>query len=270
MPRLDIGPPVQTLLRRLAALLVAALVLSSFPAPHPAAASWPDSTPDLEGRWAHKLVETSVSDMPLVPKTTSRTVSYLLVDLRQEGDDLQLVTDTCEVEIDNQTRLVETILPPAFVRAIPDYVRNGRIVREDGETSVEIDRQLLVLGARLRVPHSEWLPTEPDDPRVFDQDDDGHPGMTVVMDGILSGKVYLVQRGWDAMKGSVHSEDRISGPVRWDVDHSVLGATSIFLRKMPDMKTIDGEPESYFELTRIPDDADCRDILKNKSNWFQR
>ena len=227
-----------------------------------------DKVPALEGRWAKKVVMTSVSDPPIVGEVTARTITYLKVDLRQEGRTLRLANQTCDIDIDSDSRAIRTVIPTAFVEAMPDGRRRGVVVASEEGPQMHINRQRSVLGARLRQPVFERLPTSSDDPRLVDTDGDGHPGVTVRIEGLVDGELYLVQRAWDAYTGQLQSPTSITGTVSWETEQSVVGSTSMFLRSQPPTRPHADDRRNRFEMVRIPERASCRWILDNRRQLF--
>jgi hypothetical protein len=119
-----------------------------------------------------------------------------------------------------------------------------------------------VKGVRLENPESDPLPTSADDPRVFDQDGDGNPGVTVHVEvmGLIGGDIYVVQRDRTRLSGVVTSDVAIDGLVEWTSEQSVLGASNAFLlggtavRPDPDLS------HSYFRARRVEGHVTCADL----------
>lgn len=237
-------------------------------APNAVDASGPGDAPDLSGSWAKKVVMTSVSDPPVVGEVTSKTITYLRYDIAQDDRNLQVDPETCDVSIRSDGSTVDTVLPEAFVDALPDRRRSGRLL-ETGETPVlAFDRHYTVLGAQLREPTEERLPDSPDDSRVIDADGDGHPGVTVRVEGMVEGSIYVVQRAWDQYRASVRDTQRIVGEVDWKVDQNVLDANSAFLQSQPPTEARPDHPDSHFEMVRIGSDVECSEILERRDDLF--
>ncbi len=70
----------------------------------------------------------------------------------------------------------------------------------------------------------EPLPTTASDERVFDQDEDGHPGVTLVLGTDLC-EIYIVQRTRTRLSGEVVDGIRVEGTFSADLDKVVLEAT---------------------------------------------
>jgi hypothetical protein len=68
------------------------------------------------------------------------------------------------------------------------------------------------------------LPTSADDERVYDQDEDGHPGVTLVLGSDLC-EIYIVQRTRTRLSGEVVDGVRVEGTFWSDLDKVVLSAT---------------------------------------------
>ena len=260
------GPHRPALTSLLCALSVAILMVSSRPAAGSDLDRRTHPLPDVEGWWAQKMVLTAVSDPPFVGEVINETINYVLIRIAQEGRQLTLHSRVCDVDIDSNFTRVRTIIPSAFAEALPDSERSAELVRDDGRWRVEVDRLLSVVGAQLREPTSERLPTSADDPRVVDADEDGHPGLTVKIRGMVDGKIYVVQRGWDAYAGAVQNGDRIQGDVRWSTEQTVVGSNNIFLRSQPPTEPHENPERSFFEMVRLDDAPSCEDVTSGLFN----
>ena len=227
--------------------------------------------PDLNGIWAQKIVNTSLSKIPIVGRVTTVTTSYLRVEIDQDGEELRLDSEVCHLEIDSSQDSVRTIVPPRFVRAMEEQSRRARLVEtSDGDAKFVAPSKTTTLGVRLRSPSYENLPSEPDDPRIVDQDGDGDPGVTLQLRGLVSADLYVAQRGSDALRGEVRGNSIIDGLVSWSSDQKVLGSTSIFVKSQPESRPHPDEDRSYFRTTRIDASASCSDIVSNRDRLFDR
>lgn len=236
--------------------------------PRSAHTASPPDPPDLQGTWAQKIVMTSLSDPPVIGEVTSRTITYALYEVTQERRDLEVRTETCDVKLRNESSMMSTLLPDRFVRALPDEERSARIADTDDGPVLEFERSYTVLGARLREPRSETLPSSPDDPRVIDDDGDNHPGVTIQVEGIVDGALRVVQRAWDRYRAPVESTSRVAGTVEWRVDQHVVDATSVFLQGQPPTRPHPDESKSHFEMVRVSSDFDCSEVLDRRNDLF--
>jgi len=224
---------------------------------------------DVAGTWADKSLQTSVTDLPVVGRIEARTVTHRRVEIDQNGASLEIRSELCGTTIESATDAVETIVPEAFVETATPQRRDGRLVRSDrGALRLRIPRNCGVRGAELSDPHDGELPTSPDDRRVVDGDRDGHPGVSFRVEGAISGRLSVVQRGCDAYDGRVRSPDRIRGTVEWSTDQHVLEATSIWLRRKTSPQPHPDPDRSWFEMRRIPADTSCEEILERSDEIF--
>lgn len=232
------------------------------------------SPPDLSGRWAQKMVVTGVSDAPVIGSVTSKTRSLLIVDIDHESDTrLSLHTRVCDIEMTNDTSMVDLVAPRAFVDAVPDERRPGRLeVDDSGAPRLVVPKHVAVVGAKFRDPEAEKLPDDRSHPAVRDTDGDGKPGVTIRVEGVVSGAIYVVQRSWDAWRGTVDepSHRRVEGTVRWDIEQSVLGSTSMFLNSQPSTRPHPDRSKNWFELVRVDSDTTCDGVLERRDDLFSR
>lgn len=230
-----------------------------------------DDVPQLAGSWV-KLVSTSVLTETLVgDEEESKNVSVQRVDIEQEGQQLTFDTEVCSLEIIEEAQLAETTIPDAFVESLDPPRRHGQVV--DGQ--LEIFEEVQVRGVQFddgEDPRQQPLPTEPDDPRVFDQDGDGNPGVTIEVDAtITSGEVYVVQRVVDRFEAPDVDEHEIAGIVDWQEEQEILDASDEeLLLAEPQTRPNPDEEASYFRMQKLDDDApaDCQTLADQRDERF--
>ena len=143
----------------------------------------------------------------------------------------------------------------AFRNALSQPVLDAELVYKDKTTLFRQSPLFLVMGASLRRPRGDPLPSHQLDPRVTDADGDGKPGVTVRVHGLIDGEIYLVQRTWSALRGrSVHAE-RFEGNLVHGKEEVVLGATHQILSVFP--TTRPNPDKSFFVMEKTTDDAGC-------------
>ncbi|MFW5968320.1 MAG: hypothetical protein ACOCV2_12415, partial [Persicimonas sp.] len=225
------------------------------------------SPPELEGTWAHKLVTSSINDAPIIGEVVSQTITYQKLDVEQQGDQLQMTEQTCDVDIKSNQGAVRTTVPDRFVSHINPVERTAELRRHDGDWYLFAPRAVKTFGIRLDDPYAD-LPTDPNDPRVFDQDEDGKPGMTAEVDGVLSGELHLVQRSWDQWWGEVVDPDHVGGLIDWNTDQVVVSRSGSIFGEISPAEPHPNERQSYFRMARVDDDTDCAEIAQQKDALF--
>jgi hypothetical protein len=220
----------------------------------------------LGGVWAMRLEVVSLVEIPFVGQSRDARIAYgrTVFGVRPNGGARFARTETCAVVVESSQMAVETVIPEAFARGLGAPERPFTYDTTSGRFTAE--RFVEVRGARLDDLEGDALPTAPDDPRVFDQDDDGQPGMTVRISGLIDGEVYVVQRGIDALEGErtagTNTEPtRLEGRVVWSSEQAVLGAdTEVLAMSLPTSAVEDPAAHSVV-FTRLGDTADCTAAL---------
>lgn len=228
----------------------------------------PDAGPtrdDFTGTWAHRYDQVGVAELPALGPEPTTTVALSRVEITagEAPDALVLRSQICAVTIERERDIVQTIIPPAFIAALPETVRPA---------SVEGDRMVApwfteLRGVVLDDPERDALPTMPDDPRVRDLDGDGQPGLTVRSAGIVDGEIYLVQRTRSRLDGRL-AGDTLDGSIDWTVEDAVLGADNpILAMAVP----LEPDPDaSSIRTTRIDGALDCDAIVADQAAIFAR
>ena len=85
-------------------------------------------------------------------------------------------------------------------------------------------------------PFEDKIPEGPDDPQVWDQDDDGHPGVTVHVFS-PEGDRYMVRRAIWSFDAGAMSEDEswLYGAMTFTIDEGAVGASSAILETVSEI-----------------------------------
>lgn len=233
--------------------------------PQPARA---EALPNLSGRWAQVQVTTSVVEVPFKGPSEAKVVSLALLDMEQEEEELQIVETVCGIESDGPTRVIRTEYPPRFAQALSGRARRARLRWQGGRLRYIEPRSYRSSGVRLEDPEQDALPDGPSDPRVLDEDGDGHPGLTVRVAGWVNGEVYLVQRGWSELEGVVRGSGQIEGQVAWNSEQRVLEASSAMLESTPASRPHPASNKHFFRMARVPSKATCAELLTKATGLF--
>lgn len=227
-----------------------------------------DTPPDLNGTWAQKQVHASLSKVPVVGDIRSTTTSVLLMRVTQDGRKLEMNVEACDVRIKSDVKQIKTLIPTAMVEALGVMKLTATLVPGNRYWRFEQDESVSVLGAKLKNPASDELPTWSRDYRVEDSDNDGNPGVTVRIDGIIDGAIYLVQRSITQLRGLVVAADHVRGKVDWDTEQTILGATTRLLENQPGTRPDPDSARSYFTMKRVGKTTTCNDLRKTSAKLF--
>jgi hypothetical protein len=107
----------------------------------------------------------------------------------------------------------------------------------------------------------------------YDQDKDGHPGMTTLMTGIITAEIYNTQRWSQMMSINVVDQDHLRGLITHSSEQTVIDASnSSALQTLTYVMHPDLD-RSYFRALRVSDDASCDDVAKliqEKGGYLER
>jgi hypothetical protein len=235
--------------KRLAAFAAVAGALVSFVSPASSVAE-----ESLSGVYLFVQTTTSITKMPVLADVVATTRAVSIQRLTFDGEWLRGSGTLCDVQMRSSSRLVKTILPPAFRRALPPVVTNARLKKTGGTMTFHQPPQTLVIGAELEAKHTDPLPKTPHDSRVRDHDEDGKPGVTVLVSGIISGEIYLVQRSTSHLTGHA-TPDGFQGTIYFSNDQSILDATKGPLKRNPNATPDPNRSE--FVLRKVNPNVTC-------------
>lgn len=227
------------------------------------------SPPDLQGRWARLEVTTALSRVPMLGDVTSETRAISIVDVTEREGTLVVDERICDLENDSLGGAVQARFPKAFLKAVSGNRNTARIERTTEGLRYFEARPTRVKGANLADPEADPLPKRSDDPRVHDMDGDGQPGLTVKVQGLVDGEIYVVQRDASRLQGKVRPNGRqIQGIVRWRAEQEVVGASRSMLESNPDNRPHPEAQRSFFRMLRVPDSAGCEDVRRRRRALF--
>jgi hypothetical protein len=227
----------------------------------------------IAGTWAREVTQTALTTLPVVGETTTRTTALhrlvVTAEVRDGSAALAVATTVCDLHIDNGTELVKTVVPDALVASLPVTEAPGTLTETPDGLAFAQPSAVELRGVRLADPAADPLPTSGDDPAVWDQDGDGHPGVTMRIAGLVDGEVYVVQRRTAAFTGAFvgAGADRIEGLVDWTDEQVILGADNPLLES--GRRTRPAPPEeSTFVMRRVEEGVTCESLRAQQAELF--
>lgn len=219
----------------------------------------------LEGRWAHYDVVADEDD-----DLKTLIISYGFNDFTLDDG---VVIDQASFCFSEQRtdQPITTALSDAATQAI-----------QPPPTEVDIDMVVGVLrltrpasptpvGIRLDDPFTESLPTDPNDPRIVDDDGDGRPGITVsiTVTDDLRGELYIARREIFAYEAFLTTPDRLDGVVTDDSEQLVIGASDpIFATSPANWRQHPDPTKSPVLLVRVDGEWDCERLRTARDTLF--
>jgi hypothetical protein len=226
---------------------------------------------DVSGSWAQLQVVSTLADAPVIGQIQTTSSAILRWQITQ-GDDGALLIEqaACDLDLTTESDFTQMLIPDAFIDAIETYQKPGTLDTRVSPPRLDVPGHPEVHGAVLEDPMTDPMPTTADDPRVFDADGDGQPGLTVYVTGIIDGGLYVVQRNMATIEGATVSATRMEGLMGWSQEQVVLGSDNSILAENPMVTSVDPTPENtHFVAVRIPADWACDEILAHRDTLFE-
>jgi hypothetical protein len=180
----------------------------------------------LEGRYAHYDVVAYEGD-----GMKTLIISYGFTDLDEVDGKLVATDSFCfsEHRSDQPIQVQMTDAATQAIRPVPIVVK---VKVKDGRARLSRPETPTGIGVRLENPAKDPLPTDPNDPRIADDDGDGKPGVTarVVVSPELQGDIYLARREIFAYDVTEQRDGSLTGAVDDHSEQLVVGASNpVFL-----------------------------------------
>ena len=224
----------------------------------------PPGAEDLVGRYAH-------FDVVAYQDATMKTlvISTGFSDLELRDGKLWNVQRFCHADMGSDQNLQITI-SDAATRAIVPVDTPVKVTEVDGKLHVSRPATPTAIGIKITDPSTEALPTDPKDPRIFDADGDGHPGVTskVKVSDALQGEIYLARREIFAYDLTQQSPDRLVGSITDRSEQLILGASNPLFLASAQWKQIDDPKRNPVIWQRVDADWDCDRLAAERDRIF--
>ena len=224
------------------------------------------------GVFALKTVNTTLVHVPVLGDYAGGGTNFRLV-VRSWDDEAGVYRQRSRLcgGFNFEVASVTTAVADQSYRAVPESIEE--LVDVDHEAGTYgSSGHLQLWGLRnLAEPRTAPLPTTPEEAmtppfsdRIYDMDEDTHPGVTVVVSGAFEGEMYIIQRKTVELEGVILGPDRALGLARNTNEVLQIGNNNPLLSQQND-GAAEPHPDplrSYFEEARLPDNADCDDVMR--------
>ncbi len=229
-----------------------------------------ESWPAVAGLWGRKVTMAALSQVPVVGTVFVETIALQRMEIKESGGAWEIGLEICALRMESTSTLVQTLFPDAFIESLEKTTQPASFERRDDVAVLVAPRFIELRGVRLTDPENEPMPTDADDPRVFDQDGDGKPGMTVRITGLIDGEVYVIQRAssWWEVVVAEDAPARLDGLVDWDVEQVVLGADNSLLTLGGDSDKDPDASKSRHLLRRLEAGTSCEQMILDEAEIF--
>jgi hypothetical protein len=224
---------------------------------------WPDESAGLySGVYAiHGVVTATVLTIKL-----SLEVLYRLRILQETSgtNNIMQSLTLCALKLPSVPGIATIAIPPRLAALIPEksiVVSVGNFLTSvNGVERYDPPSSLLVLGARLKNPATDPLPSMMDAGTEWDEDMDGHPGVTVDSTTVTCSspqKLYVAIRTSGQFSGTFSGFDTIQGTLTFSESESVLGYSDPCLSIAAGIK-VALEPSTSFVAQRLATEEELR------------
>jgi hypothetical protein len=231
---------------------------------------------DLSGAWVLETIGAqTVAVAAYANPFHIKSIGVVLVQVTQTGGEVALDGHYCDrIQHDDPANPAKVVVPEAWRLTAFPIQRSGTFADPgSGQLELTLPTAVEVAGANLADPVHDALPTDPNDPRVVDSDDDGFPGITVNLTGnYVAGSLRSVQRQTTALHGVAVAADRIEGAMTYGSDQSVIASDPTGLKNLYLTSKSTTDPAvcaSTFVMVKVPDaDAgavDCDWVREHES-----
>lgn len=249
-----------------------------YPTPKPTPPKPPDAPDDLGvqacnalgGNWAVRLVQPSTI-APLGEDWDLELYDLFLARLSNDGTAMELNFCDQDVTIYANGQL-QTLGQPKTPQALKDALYATPLRVSVAGDSIDAPELAWLWGVEnLADPLNDPLPTKQDyttNPHDFDQDNDGHPGVTV---DVVSpqGQRYMVRRAKLTFGPStLHVGNKwVTGKLTSKVEEIALGASSSLLETAAPLAL--KENETTYQFMCVGASYSCKSHIKDHRYWFK-
>ena len=224
--------------------------------------------PDISGTWAKLMIFFGKAKPPLVSPPVAWAVNILKTEIEQNGAEITSHNSMCRLKVGNDNALLEAVMPDSYADSLPIVTKTATLkLKNNGTVSFHQDKVWDVRSCILDNPEDD-LPTDIDDPRVGDWDNNGINGIRMGSSGVVNGWAEIVQKVSTILDGSIQENGEIHGLVVWAEQQKVLWTDNIAMSQGAPTY-MDGDPaESYFIYRRIDPNWDCLTIREKSAEIF--
>jgi len=221
----------------------------------------------MAGRYANYNVVAYAGETPNGPLSTF-VISYGFTDLIIENGELIEYDTFCSAS-HKANQNMTTFFPDAATQAILPPSAVVDVYEEDGEWKLyrPATPSLLGIDGDPNVP----LSTDPNDPLINDDDNDGKPGVTVFVTlfGLIRGEIYIARREIFHNFVTIYSDGTLQGHVVDDSEQLVIDAFPSILNVPNNPAQFDDPGLNPIILVPLPEHiTTCEELMAFRDELF--
>lgn len=222
-------------------------------------------TGEVQGRWAMLETQTALVTTQLLGTQVQTSQSYYLAELA----DGRMTVTLCDWLTEDASKLTTTRMGDKVLGNLEPFVRDYTVTPAGDGFDFTVSKGITLRGVTLTDVETEAMPTEGTDTRVFDQDEDDKPGITLIVQGTVNGALYVAHRHAAALDGELASDTRISGLTDWTTEQVIFGSDpALISAQKPEAITHPDASLSKFEMVKVGASDDCAAIKAQRTTLF--
>lgn len=222
----------------------------------------------MVGVYATQLRMAMIMDVPILGELENISHALLLTEVRANGmGGLEMVENGCGAR-SAAGDTIQVEIPAAIPQSIEAPVTTLIVWEENNVVNWSRPQLVAPVGVRLEDPVNDPLPTDPNDPRIWDQDTDGAPGVTVKVMGFAAGDLYIIQKQVSSLRGVLNEDGNLEGNVVDDSEQVTIGSTNPLLNQQIPSRPNPDRSLSTVRSVKMNDPVDCDWLLANQADLF--
>lgn len=213
----------------------------------------------FEGVFAMQVTTTTEQELPIIGISRSQSIARKLLRVREESGQFFAEETFCQISMSSDGPAVPSV-PHTLVKVIPPLNTTLLLNKEGDQWSWERPRSGIALGVQLENLLTDQLPTSEQDDRVWDQDMDGQPGVTLNVTGLIEGDIYTIIRYVDTLSGT-HEEDHWVGNTLDETEQKIVGASQEVLKLNTSPMVVDDPSLNTVFVYPLDEEASCDSVI---------
>jgi len=225
---------------------------------------------DITGTWAILETETAlVTNVPGIGTMNQASLNYFLATVTEDGGALSMEAALCDWETSDDANLTTTNMSQALLNSLAPVSRSVAIEAGAEEARFKGAEGISLRGVTMTDPDADAFPADGTDARIYDQEVDAHPGITLFISGLFQGELYVAHRNRTAFDGCFKTDDRVEGASLWTTEQLIIGSNpDDLLTLQPTAQTHPDATLSKFTMVRAPGVIDCAALKAARSVLF--
>lgn len=186
--------------------------------------------PDLNGSWVNLIVFKGKAKPPIISPPVAWAIMVTKVVIEQHGETINSKNEMCRLKVGNNSPLLTAVVPDSYAKALPIVEKTAYLSKNEiGEILFHQPKVWEVRACTLQDPENDELPTDENDPRVFDPDNTGRNGLKMGSAGTVNGWAEITQKVSTILDGKIEENGEIRGLVEWSEHQGVLWTDNVLL-----------------------------------------